>query len=122
MSKPKLIIIEDETIIAIGLRKRFQSIGYEVCKVVSNGDEVIRSVEKESPDVILMDINIQGERDGIEIAKEVNARFNIPIVFLSGYADSETERRANMVNHSGFFEKPVEVSVLHQAFQKALKK
>ncbi|MGA1824293.1 MAG: response regulator [bacterium] len=120
MSKPKLIIIEDETIIAIGLRKRFQSLGYEVCNVVSRSEEIMASVEKEKPDLILMDINIQGKKDGIELAKEIKATFNTPIVFLSGYADTEMKRRANMVNHSGLFEKPVEIQVLHEAFQNAL--
>lgn len=114
------MIVEDEVVIAIGLRKRLQSMGYEVCQLITESDEVIRSVEKENPDLVVMDINIQGKKDGIELAKEVRSRFNVFVVFLSGYPDAETERRTQSVDHSGFFVKPVEVSTLHQAFQKAL--
>lgn len=122
MLKPKLLIVEDEILIALGFQNRLQSKGYDVCEIVSDGDKVIVTVEKENPDIILMDINIQGKRDGVEIAKEIKSRFNTPIVFLSGYFDPETKKRINTVNHSGFLEKPVDISVLDQAFQKALKK
>ena len=122
MLKPKLLIVEDELIVALGFQMRFQKMGYEVCETVSNGNKVISIVEKENPDIILMDINIQGERDGIEIAKEIKSRFNTPVVFQSGYFNPAIKKRVNTINHSGFFEKPVDVNSLHKAFQKVLKR
>ena len=106
MNKEKILIVEDERIIAIDLQRRLEKFGYFVCAIASNGNEAIELVQRHSPDIILMDIMLTGDIDGIDTAQLVNQQFRIPIIFLTAYSDEKTLERAKKAEPSGFILKP----------------
>ncbi|HEX9741094.1 MAG TPA: response regulator, partial [Ignavibacteriaceae bacterium] len=83
-SKPKILIAENENIIAIDIKNTLHRIGFEVLDIVSSGDEVLRRVREEVPDLILMDISLDGALDGIETAEVLSAKYDIPVIYLTG--------------------------------------
>jgi CheY-like chemotaxis protein len=93
MTQVRILVVEDEAIIALGLQRRLQRLGYLVPTTASSGEEAIELAEQQQPDVIFMDIGLRGEIDGIEAAKQIRARFDIPIVFLTAYTDTDTRQR-----------------------------
>jgi len=105
--KIKLLVVEDEFLIAILLQRNLEVLGYEIGELVISGEEAIESVEKERPDVILMDIRLGGAMDGIEAAEVICARHDIPIVFMTGYSDEATMERAMKLQPVAFLIKPV---------------
>jgi len=107
MSK-KVLIVEDEQLVAF-LMENYVSEN-SCCQVignVDNGDDAIEIARKEKPDIILMDVRIEGNKDGIEIAELLNKELNIPIIYTSGNADEKTTERARNTNQLGFLVKPV---------------
>jgi response regulator of citrate/malate metabolism len=107
MSK-KVLIVEDEQLVAFLMEKYVTE--NSCCQVignVDNGDEAIEIARKEKPDVILMDVRIEGNKDGIETAEILNKELNIPIIYTSGNADEKTTERANNTNMLGFLVKPL---------------
>ena len=81
MSKVKILVVEDETRVADSIQHILIRDGYSVCDVVTSGEEAIAKVEQMSPDLVLMDIIIKGHMDGIEVAKQIYDRFNIPVIY-----------------------------------------
>ncbi|GJQ60591.1 MAG: response regulator [Candidatus Scalindua sp. AMX11] len=108
MEKTRIMIVEDESKLIMLMEEVLSDVGYYICKSVTSGEEAIKSVEQEKPDIILMDIDLNGKMDGIEAAREIRSRFSIPIIFLTGHKDKETKERAKFVEPSGYFIKPVE--------------
>lgn len=106
MKKPKILIVEDEPLTALALRRAFERLGYDVCAQVYYAEDVIAIAEHEMPDVLLTDIKLRGSMDGIETAQHIHARFGIPIAFISGYVDSKTRERAQTVEPIEYFIKP----------------
>ncbi len=112
MTQPiRILIVEDEVIIAMGIEMELKQAGYEVCQrgPVATGEEAIIIAQHESPDIILMDIGLAGEIDGIEAAQEIQACTAIPIIFMSGYSDKDVEERAKALNPLGYYIKPVRI-------------
>jgi DNA-binding NtrC family response regulator len=122
MAKTKLMIVEDEMIAALALRKEFENLGYEVCELVCFGEEVIENIEQESPEVVLMDIDLRGDIDGIEAAKQIHSRFGIPVVFITGYVDQKLMEQASVVNPIGYFIKPLNCKEIQVTIDAALQK
>jgi len=120
MKKLKILIVEDETIIALDLRKTFEKFGYDVCDPVYYAADAIETAEQERPDVMLTDINLMGEMDGIEAAQQIHARFGIPIAFISGYIDKETMTRARVVDPIEYFVKPFNVRKVLKTIHRSL--
>ena len=87
MNKPKILIVEDEALIAASLVQTLSSLGYTVQKPIVKGEDAINSVKLEKPDLILMDIELLGEMDGIEAAEKIREIVDIPIVYLTSYTD-----------------------------------
>jgi CheY-like chemotaxis protein len=112
MGKPKILVVEDEFIVAFELKGALEGMGYAVCGMVSSGEEAIDLAEREQPDCVLMDVSLKGEMDGIEAARHIRARFGTRIAFLSGYPAEEMMRRAADVQPIGFFVKPLEYKKL----------
>lgn len=106
MNKIKVLIVEDESIVALDIQKAILSMGYEVTEMVTNYDEAIASVKKTIPDIMLLDINLLNSKDGIEIAKEVQKIKNIPIIYLTAYTDDESMAKAVETNPIGYLTKP----------------
>ncbi|MBW2558073.1 MAG: response regulator [Deltaproteobacteria bacterium] len=81
--KPKILIVEDERIIALETRRKLESMGYDVSAIVSSGEEAIIKSEELHPDLVLMDIVLTGEMDGVEAAGQIHIRFGIPVVYVT---------------------------------------
>ena len=122
MRKVKIIIVEDEYIVAADIRESVHNIGYSLCVILKSGEEAVKRVEKDKPDLILMDIVLKGRMDGIEAARQINRRRNIPVIFLTAHADDEILKRASMVEHSGYILKPFDEEELKETISNALKK
>lgn len=122
MRGAKVLIVEDEIILAKVIEIDLADLGYKICGVVSSGERALERVEEEKPDIVLMDINLNGEMDGIDAAKQIKSRSGIPIVFMTGYEDEETMERANCVEHSGYLIKPVEPEDLQSVINEALQR
>ena len=120
MSKSKILIVEDENIIAMELEHRLSQMGYEVVASVSNGEAALKKIETKLPHVVLMDINIKGPKDGIEMAEEIRARFDIPVIFLTAYADEATLQRAKTSGSFGYLLKPFREEEMRAAIEMAM--
>ncbi|MBT7350197.1 response regulator, partial [candidate division WWE3 bacterium] len=108
MSKAKILVVEDELISAKGIRSALKSLGYDVLDIVASGKEAIQKASGSQPDLILMDIKLDGEMDGIEAARQIKDRFNIPVVYLTAHADDATLERAKITDPFGYILKPFE--------------
>jgi PAS domain S-box-containing protein len=116
------MVVEDEGVIARDIKKTLEKEGYSVPATVSSGDKVIEMVSKTHPDLILMDIMIEGSIDGVEAAGQVQERFDIPVVYLTAYGDDSTLQRARITEPYGYILKPYESRELHVAIEIALYK
>ncbi len=106
MAKSKIMIVEDEWITADDIKMSLQNLGYTVSSVASSGKEAIQKAGEDRPDLVLMDIVLKGEMDGIEAANQIRSRFNIPIVYLTAYADEKVLERAKITEPFGYIVKP----------------
>jgi len=102
----EILIVEDEGLIALDLKKRLEQVGYKVVAVADNGEDAILNAGNLKPDVILMDIRLRGPMDGVEIADEIRKRFYIPVIFVTAHADRETLDRARITEPFGYIVKP----------------
>lgn len=118
-SKPKVLIAEDENIIAIDIKNTLHRIGIDVLDIVRSGEEVLRKVREEAPDLILMDISLDGALDGIETAEILTTKYNIPVIYLSGMSTRETLQRAKITEPYGFLLKPFDSRELEIAIEMA---
>ena len=116
------MIVEDEGVVSIDIRNMLKNAGYGIAAVAFQGEEAVRKAEQSTPDLILMDIGLKGEIDGIEAAKKIRDRFQIPVVFLTGFADEATVAKAQEVNPSGFIIKPINEEELKKTLEDILTK
>src|SRR5574341_2598608 len=122
MVKKRIMIVEDESIIADDLKENLQNLGYAVTSIASSGEEAIKKAEENKPDLVLMDIMLEGEMDGIEAAGQIRFRFNIPIVYLTAYSDEKLLERAKITEPFGYIIKPFNERELHTNIEIALYK
>ncbi len=121
-TKTRIFIVEDEPLIAADLEWRLLELGYQVLAVASSGREAIENIRNTSPDLVLMDINIAGELDGIETAQAVRASLAVPVVFLTACRDRETILRATNTDPFGYLVKPINDDNLVSAIETAIYK
>ena len=121
-NKIKILIAEDEFIIAMDIKKILENLGYEVTSFVSKGVDVITKAETEKPDLILMDIMLSGSISGIEAAEVIKSKFSIPIVYLTALTDEETLQKAKVTEPGAYLLKPFDERGLHSAIEIALYK
>jgi CheY-like chemotaxis protein len=122
MKQPvRILVVEDEAITALALELGLTDAGYAVCKKVVTGEEAITSAKQEHPDVILMDIRLAGEIDGIEAAQQIRASASIPIIFMTGYPEKNLAERAEQVNPLGYFIKPINLHDLKPIIDSVLR-
>ncbi len=119
---PRLLIVEDESIVAMDLEEQLIDMGYEVCGTADNGASAIALAESQRPNLVLMDIVIKGPRDGIDTAAEISRRLHIPVIFLTAYGDPATIDRAVASAPYGYLTKPYQAKELRAAIQVALYK
>lgn len=119
-SKARVLVVEDEKIIAKDIESTLKRIGHESAGSVARGEDAIIAAEKEKPDMILMDITLKGEMDGIEAAKIINDRFNIPIVYITAHQDEDTIEKTKGTNPYGYITKPLDDRDLSTAINSAM--
>ena len=122
MNNEKILIVEDEKIIALDLQRRLERFGYSVVGMASDGDEAITAAREREPDIILMDIMLAGPMDGIEASKRIRAELDIPVIFLTAYTDEKTLERAKEVEPFGYILKPFKERELYTTIDIALYK
>jgi chemotaxis response regulator CheB len=116
----RVFIVEDERLVAMNLGNRLSALGYEVVGSVSSGEEALQKVPASPPDVVLMDICLEGNMSGIEAARRLWERYQIPVVYLTAYADEETLDAVKTSNPYGYIVKPYRLEQIHVALQLAL--
>jgi len=121
-TKARVMIVEDENIVAKDIQNRLETLGYAVTATVSSGDSAIKNSEKDPPDLIILDIRLKGELDGIQTASRIKQIKDIPVIYLTAYADSKTFQRAKQTMPYGYIVKPVEDSELKSTIELALYK
>lgn len=122
LQKPKILVVEDEIIVAVNLGQKLKKLGYELVGITSSGEEAIQKAEENHPDLVLMDINIEGNLDGIETAEVLRNRFHTPVIYLTAYADENTLDRAKKTQPLGYIVKPFESDQLRSSIEVALYK
>jgi PAS domain S-box-containing protein len=120
MEKARILIVEDEAITAMEIENQLQGLGYEVTSVVDTGKKAIAKAEKDKPDLILMDIRIKGEMDGIDTAEIIRNRFGIPVIFSTAYLDEERIERVKIAMPFGYILKPIQERDLKISLEMAL--
>lgn len=116
----RILIVEDQLIIGLDLRLMLESLGYQITGIVGSGEECIESVRKEKPDLVLMDIMLSGEIDGIFTAELINREFDVPIIYLTAHSDENSLVRANLTEPYGYIVKPIDEKYLYSAIEIAL--
>jgi len=122
MHKAKILIVEDDAVIATRLEERLGLLGYEACGMAHSGEEAVDIAGRLRPEVILMDIVMPGRLDGIDAAEAIKSDLDIPVVFLTAYADDEYIRRAKMAEPYGYIVKPFHETEVKAAIEIALYK
>lgn len=121
MTKPKILISEDEVIIAEDIAASLEELGYETC-AIDSGEDTIDMIRETQPDLVLLDINLRGGADGVDIGSRIKEEFNIPFIYLTAYADHATVDRAKKTEPDGFLVKPFDEKSLRSAIEIALYK
>ena len=125
MGDAKILVVEDERITAEDIKSGLEFAGYTVPAIVSSGEDAIEKAGELKPDLVLMDIKLKGEMDGIEAAGQIRVRYDIPVIYLTAYSDESTVQRAKVTEPSGYIlkertgliKKPFEESELHTAIE-----
>ncbi len=118
----KIMVVEDESIVAFNLQQRLSRLGYDVPAVAASGEEALRLVDQLDPDLVLMDIHIQGEMDGIEVASRLNASHPLSVIFLTAYSEDATIERARATRPYGYLLKPFSEREMHATITMALER
>ena len=118
MDDSKILIVEDEYIVATDLKQRLEDMGHEIVGIEGDGKSAIKKTVETKPDLILMDITLKGEIDGIETAQQIQEDYDIPFIYLSGSYDNTTLKRAKTTEPSGYIIKPF----IDRGIEKALER
>lgn len=120
MTPAKILVVEDEYIIASALQESLTAMGYEVIEVVATGEQAVEVAARLRPDVVLMDIQLKGSMDGIQAAQRIQNRLGIPVVYLTAHSDPDTLKRVVHSRSYGYLTKPITEEELKEAIDKAL--
>nr|WP_281722731.1 ATP-binding protein [Nitrosomonas nitrosa] len=120
MSTPRILVVEDESIVALDLQSRLIRLGYQVVGIANSGDAAIQMVAENCPNLALMDIRLRGGMDGVDTAGQLRERFGVPVIYLTAYADEPTLERAKITEPLGYLLKPFEERELHSTIEMAL--
>ncbi len=122
MVKKRIIVVEDERLIAEDIKRTLLYLGYDVLAVISTGEAALEEVEVNQPDLVLMDIMLEGEMSGIEAAEKIYSKYSIPIIFLTAYSNDQTLQEATAAEPYGYILKPFEERELHATIEMAFYK
>jgi DNA-binding response OmpR family regulator len=118
----RALIVEDEFLIAEELRERLSRLGFSVIAMVDSADEGVAIAIRERPDLVLMDIRLRGEKDGIQAAQEIREQVDLPIVYVTAYSDKLTVNRVKNTEHDGFLLKPFHRYELQSTIEVAMRR
>ncbi|WP_439518293.1 response regulator [Hydrogenophaga sp.] len=121
-SPARILIVEDETIVAFNLQQRLTQLGYDVPAVAVSGQESLDLIGQTRPDLVLMDIHIEGDMDGIEVAARLKEQNPVPVIYLTAYSEDSTLERARKTSPYGYLIKPFSERELHATIQMALER
>jgi len=122
MAKTSILVVEDESIVAKDIQNSLKKLGYAVPSVENSGEDAIDAAGKYRPDLVLMDIMLKGDISGIDAAEQVKNRYQIPVIFLTAYADESTLSKAKVTEPYGYIIKPFKEIDLHTSIEMALYK
>ncbi len=122
MEKRAILIVEDEAIVANDIKETLTGLGYEVVGIAKSGELALEKVKEFSPDLVLMDIHLATNMDGVETAGKIRILFDIPVIYLTAYADKELLDRAKVTEPYGYVLKPYDERELHSVIEMALYK
>ena len=120
MKQGKVLIVEDEAILALIIRRMLEKNGYEVAGIVDYGEEVAEAIEKHHPHIVLMDILLKGAMNGVEVTRVINDRYQLPVIYITGNTDESTYESALKTKHIAYLEKPVHRRELMLLIKEAL--
>jgi len=122
MHKIDILIVEDEAIVALDIKRTILKMGFDVTNMVTNHDDALLSIKAKAPDIVLLDIHLKNSKDGIETAKAIKQIADIPIVYLTAFSDDKTIERAVQTNPVGYLVKPFKREDLKSTLQLAIYK
>lgn len=116
--RKRLLLVEDERVVALSMKKTLKRLGYEVVGVVATGEEAVETAIASAPDLVLMDISLQSQMDGIEASQVIRSFSDIPIVFLTAHSDEKLLESAMATMPAGYIIKPFSERILEDTIQK----
>lgn len=122
MAKPNILVVEDESIVAKDIQNSLKKLGYSVMGTTASGEDALKLVSESQPDIVLMDIMLKGSMSGIEAASLIKAKYDIPVIYLTAYADENTLNKAKVTEPHGYIIKPFKEVDLHTAIEVAIYK
>lgn len=122
MSKINVLVVEDESIVSKDIQHSLKKLGYNVVGAASTGETAVELAGKERPDIVLMDIMLKGDMNGIEAAEQIREKYALPIIFLTAYADESTLAKAKVTEPHGYILKPFKEIDLHTTIEMAIYK
>lgn len=122
MPPARVMIVEDEAIVAFNLECVVRGMGLRVSAVVDEGEEAVKRFARQPADIVLMDVRLKGEIDGIEAARRIVSRQRIPVIFLTAFHDQDTMARAEDIPPAAFLAKPVDEATLARTIARAMEK
>ena len=105
--RKKILIVEDERLLAFFMAEYLKKDGYDIVATVSSGEAAIELTDSHKPDLIIMDVFLDGKTDGIEATRYINTHHALPVIYITGNTDMATYERANNTKHYGYYEKPI---------------
>ena len=120
MAQERIFQVEDESIVAMDVTQRLSDLGYEMVGYAKSGHEALEKIRQCAPDLVLMDILLEGDMDGIQTAQQIRARFDIPVIYITAQADAATLERARITDPYGYIIKPFNEKELHSTIETAL--
>lgn len=122
INKVRILIVEDEMIPALDLQRILERMGYEIPQIATTGEEAVKLAGTEHPEVVLMDISIDGGLDGIQAAEKIRLSFGMPVIFMTGYSDEDMIEKAKTVKPWTILSKPLDIAKLKTAIKSAIER
>jgi CheY-like chemotaxis protein len=122
MKTVKILVVEDEAIVALQIREKLENLGHSVCGICASGEEALTAIESALPDLVLMDIKLQGKLDGIETADQIHTMYDIPVIYMTAHSEDSLIARAKESEPYGYLLKPVALKELQITLEIALYK
>jgi CheY-like chemotaxis protein len=118
--KKKVLVVEDEALVAMLLTKNLKSMGFDVCGTIASGEEAIQATRIKKPDIIIMDRRLAGKLDGLDASRQIRQFSQIPIVFVTGYIDEKINQEISLIQPAMYLVKPVPINEIKSAIDEMM--